>query len=49
MANKKTTKKVVRKTESKAEIRKKLSNPKISNSEKARLMEKLYSGIEFRK
>lgn len=46
---KKTTKKVVRKTETKADIRKNLSDPKVSNSEKARLMEKLYNGIEFRK
>lgn len=48
MTKKTTNKKVVKKKESATEIRKKLSNPKLSNSEKAKIMEKLYDGIEFR-
>lgn len=50
MANtKKVTKKVTKKNESKAEILKKLKDPKISPSERVKLTEKLYDGVEFRK
>ena len=45
----KSNKKVARKTDSKSNIMKKLKDPKTSPSERARLTEKLYDGIEFRK
>ena len=50
VANKKTTnKKVVTKKTSKTDIMKQLKNPNLSDSERARLTEKLYDGVEFKK
>ena len=46
---KKATKKVTKKTDSKKEILKKLADPKVSASEKVKLMDKLYEDIEVKK
>lgn len=49
-STKKTTaKKVVKKKESKNEILKKLKDPKTTDAERVKLMDKLYEDIEVRK
>jgi hypothetical protein len=45
---KKGNTKVAKKTQSKNDILKKLSSQKMSDAERAKLMEKLYDGIEFK-
>lgn len=45
----KTNKKVAAKRETKNDIIKKLQSPNLSSAERARLTEKLYNGIEFKK